>query len=123
LERLATRADNIGNITKRSIIAGDLNLLTLIGTETWNICKYIGVGKWVHAGSKEPDPRGCIAGCICSPAGKLVHPLQRYRGGQWPLWGVIRSRIGRKILSADSRKASTGVPQSRYHGATNFSPG
>jgi hypothetical protein len=28
-----------------------------------------------------------------------------------------------KILSAGSRKASTGVPQSRCHGATNISPG
>jgi hypothetical protein len=64
LERLATQADNIGHFTNRSIIAGDINMPNADwnGNEKYTtgagICKYIGVGKWVHAGSKEPDPRG-----------------------------------------------------------------
>jgi hypothetical protein len=114
IERLVARTDYLGNSTKRSIIGVDVNL----PSTDWNDSAECTSGSQAflnrlvreHARSRYSHPRGCIAGCLFCQAGKFVHLLQHSTGDQLPLWGIIRSRMGRKLLPTSSRKTSPGIP-------------
>jgi hypothetical protein len=128
LERLATRANNIGNFTKCSIIAGDLNLpyadwngnveCTTGGGGQESVNRWVGERGYTQI-AKNPTRGDALLDVYLVRLENLFTSCSVIDG--------VSGHCGVSLEVEWEEKycrpiVSTRVPESRYHGATNFSP-